>query len=148
MKACSSVNISKNVQLLFQNQLWFSLYFTNDEYISPSTFLFCSQPLKQRESPKLFKQNYVYTNYLHSFSIMTVLWMYMHLQKLEVPKVRKDLTSHHMLLLYCHAVTLPSFNALTVSKKEVAGVDKSLYAPSTSRYRCLATKSEVEERRL
>jgi len=40
--------------------------------------------------------------------------------------------------LYCHVVTLPSLNALTVSKKEEAGVDKSLYAPS------LATKSEVE----
>jgi len=46
--------------------------------------------------------------------------------------------------LYCRVVTTPSLNTLTVSKKEGAGVDKSLYAPSTIRYLCLATKSEVE----
>jgi len=49
--------------------------------------------------------------------------------------------------LYCHVVTLPSLNALPFSKKEEAGVDKSLCAPSTGRCRRLATKSEVEERR-
>jgi hypothetical protein len=55
--------------------------------------------------------------------------------------------SHNMSPLYCGSLTMPSLNALMVSKKEGAGADKSLCAPSTSRYLFLATKSEVEERR-
>ena len=50
--------------------------------------------------------------------------MYMHLYNLEVPEVRKDLTSHNISPIDCHVVTLPSHNPLTVSKKEGANVDK------------------------
>lgn len=71
----------------------------------------------------------------------------MHLQKLEVPEGRKDLTSNNTSPFYCHVETKSSLYVFTVSKKEGEGLDKSLYAPLISCDRSLATKSEVEERR-